>query len=85
MIFFYCIIMLLLVSYHRRLRTKLLALELYVEGIRVNHSWCMCVAGYGYGGFGGGRAGGGEWHECEIEARRLDGCREMPEHFPSAR
>ena len=29
-------------------------LELYVEGGRDRHSWCMCVAGHGYGGLGVG-------------------------------
>ena len=25
------------------------ALELRVEGVRVSHSWCMCVVSHGYG------------------------------------
>ena len=29
------------------------ALELYIEGGRVSHSWCMCVVDNGYGGLGG--------------------------------
>ena len=37
------------------------ALEVHVEGGRVSHSWCLCVISYGYGGFGGGRDGGGGW------------------------
>ena len=30
------------------------ALELYVEGGRASHIWCMCVGGHGYGGLGVG-------------------------------
>ena len=29
------------------------ALELYVLGGRVSHSWCMCVVGHDRGGLGG--------------------------------
>ena len=43
------------------------ALELYVEGGRVSHSWCMCVAGHDYGGFGVGSDEGGGWHACRIK------------------
>ena len=43
----------LLLSYHRRLRMILEALELRVKGGCVSHSWCMCVASHGYGEFGG--------------------------------
>ena len=43
----------LLLNYHRHLRKTSVELELYVEGGRVSHSWCMCVIGHGYGGFGG--------------------------------
>ena len=38
--------------------------ELCVEGGRVSHSWCMCVVSHGYGGFGGGRDGGGGLYAC---------------------
>ena len=36
-------------------------LELYVDGVRVSHSWCMCVVSHGYGGLGGDMDGGGGW------------------------
>ena len=48
------LLLLLLLSYHRRLRMISEALEIRVEGGRVSHSWCMCVVGHGYGGLGGG-------------------------------
>ena len=35
------------------------ALELYVEGERVSHSWCMCVVDHCNGMLGGDRDGGG--------------------------
>ena len=36
----------LLLSYHGGLRMISEALELYVEGGRVSHSWCICVASH---------------------------------------
>ena len=42
--------LLLLLSYHRRLRMISEALELRVESGRINHSWCMCVVSHGNGG-----------------------------------
>ena len=62
-------VLLLLLSYHRRLRMITEALELYVEGGRVSHSWCMCVAGYG--GLGGGRHRGGGSYEYGTKPRGL--------------
>ena len=59
------------------------ALELHVEGGRVSHSWCMSVVSHGYGVLGGVRDGGGEWYACRTKPRVT--CREMPEHFQSAR
>ena len=50
----------------------------------VNHSWCMCVVGHGYGGFGGCTNGGGEWYACGKKLGNVT-CLEMPEHIPSAR
>ena len=77
---------LLLLSYHRRLRMISDALELYVERVRVSHSWCMCVVGgYGYGGLGGGRGGRRGWHACGTKPGGMVACREMPEHFLSVR
>ena len=75
-------IVLLLLSYHRRLRMISEALELYVDGGRVSHNWCMRVVSHGYGGLVGGRYGGG-MHSGQSQG--LVACREMPEHFPSAR
>ena len=57
-------LLLLLLSYHRHLRVISEALELCVEGERVNHSWCMGVVGHGYGGLGGDRDEGGGWYSC---------------------
>ena len=54
-------IVLMLLSYHTRLRMVLEALELRVEDRRASHSWCMCVVSDGYGGLGGSRDGGGGW------------------------
>ena len=48
-------LLLLLLSYHNRLRMISEVLELRVEGGQVSHSWCMCVVSHGYGGLGGGR------------------------------
>ena len=51
------------------------ALELYVEGGRVSHSWCMCVVDHGYDGLGGGMDGGGGWYACGTKpgVRRMSG------------
>ena len=54
------VLLLLLLSYHRRLRMISVALELCVDGGGVSHSWC--VVSHGYGGLVGGRDGGGEWY-----------------------
>ena len=56
-------------SYHRRLRMILVALEFRVESGRVSHSWCRCVVSHGYGGLGGGRDGGGGWYVCDTKPR----------------
>ena len=61
------------------------SLELCVEGRQVSHSWCMCVISHGYGGLGGGWNGGSGRFACGTKSRGLVSCREMPEHFPSAR
>ena len=53
------LILLMLLSYHRRLRMIAEALELRVESERVCHCWCMCVVGHGDDGLGDGRDGGG--------------------------
>ena len=53
-----------------------------VEGGRVNHSWCICVASYGYGGFGGG---GVEMVVGNHAGQSLVGVGCMLEHFMSAR
>ena len=53
------LLLLLLLSCHRRLRMFSEALELYVEGGLVSHSWCMCVVCHSYSGLDGGRNGGG--------------------------
>ena len=55
----YLLMLLLLLSYHRRLRKTSEALLVRVEGGRDNHCWCMCVVSNGYGDEGGGRDGGG--------------------------
>ena len=78
-------LLLLLLSYHRHLRVISEALELCVEGERVNHSWCMGVVGHGYGGLGGDRDGGGGWYSCVTRPGWLVACREMVEHFWNAR
>ena len=59
------------------------ALELLVEGGHDSRIWCMCVVSNGYGGFGGGRDGGGRWYACRTKPRGLVACREMSEHLPS--
>ena len=61
--------MLLLFSYHSRLRMISEALELYVEGGRVSHSWCMWAVGTVNGRLGEGRDGGGEWYACGPKPR----------------
>ena len=43
----------------------------------------MDVVSHGYGGFGGGRDGSDGWEVCGSGV--LVACREMPQHFPSAR
>ena len=45
----------------------------------------MCVVSHGYGGLGGGRDGGGGQYCMQDKAMKLVTCREMPEHFLSAR
>ena len=61
------------------------ALELRVEGGRVNHSWCMCVVSHGYGGLSGDKDGGGGWYVCGTKPMVLLACGVMSEHFPCAR
>ena len=75
---------LLLSSYHRRLGMILEALESYMDGGRVSHSWCMGVVSHGYGGLGVGKNGGGGWYVCETKPTGLGACQEMPEHFQNA-
>ena len=58
------------------------ALELRVQGRRVG--WYMCVVRHGNDGLGGGRDGVGGWYVCG-KSLGLVVCREMPEHFLSAR
>ena len=41
------------------------ALELFVNGGQVTHSWCMCIASRGYGG---GMDVGGGWCACWTKA-----------------
>ena len=48
-------------SYNSHMKMISKSLELYVEGGRVSHSWCMCVVGHGNGGFGAEMDGGGGW------------------------
>ena len=52
------------------------ALELYVEGGLVSHSWCVSVVGHGYGGLGAGRDGCGGWYACGTKSGGLVTCRE---------
>ena len=47
------------------------ALELYVEGGRVSHSWCMCVVGHGYSRLGEYNNGGGGSYACWKKPRDL--------------
>ena len=35
-----------------------------MEGGRINHSWCMCIVGHGYGGLGEGRDESGGLCAC---------------------
>ena len=56
--------LLLLLSYHKRLRMLSEVLELRVEGGKVSHSWCMRVVSHGYGRQGGKRGEGGGSHAC---------------------
>ena len=44
-----------------------------------------CVVCHDYGGLGDGRDGGGGWYACGTKPWGLVTCREMVEHFPSAR
>ena len=63
--------------YHRRLRIISVAPDLRVEGECAGYSWFIGVAGDGYGGFGGGRDGGGGWHACRtrlLHAEALPEC-----------
>ena len=78
------IMLLSLFSYRRRIRMISEALEVYVEGGRVSHSWCMGVVSHGYGRLGGGSDGGGGWYACWIKLGVVT-CRKMPEHLLSAR
>ena len=57
------------------------ALELYVEGGRVSHSWSMCVVSRGCDRLDEGSGG---WYACRTKAGGLVPCREMPEHIQSA-
>ena len=61
------------------------ALELREEDGRVNHSWWMGVGSDSYGGFNWGRGGGGSWQTCRTTPAGFVACREIPEHYPSAR
>ena len=77
-------LLLLLLSYHRRLRVILRSAKLRVEGGRVSHSWCMCVvvmAMVGWMGQG--------WSWCLVsmrdKARELVACQKVPEYISSAR
>ena len=56
-----------------------------VESGRVYHSWSMFIVGHGYGGLRGDRDGSGGLYACRSKLRGLATCREMPDHFPSAR
>ena len=76
---------LLLLYCHRHLRMVSEALELYVNGGRVSHSWCMCVVGHVYGCLGVGWDGGGGWYACETKPVGLVVRRVMLEHFLSAK
>ena len=58
------LLLLLLLTYHRRLMMISEALRLRVEGGRVSHSWCMGVDGDGCGELGGGMDGDGGWYAC---------------------
>ena len=75
----------LLLSYHRRLMMISDALELRMEGGRVSHSWYLCVVSHGNGGLGWGKNGGSGCYVCGTKPGGLVACREMTEHFPSAR
>ena len=67
--------LLLLLSYHRRLRMISEVIELYVECGRVSHSWCMCWG-----------QGWRWWMVCmQDKAGGLVTCQDMLEHFPSSR
>ena len=56
-----------------------------LHGHCISHCWCMCVVSDGYGGLGGGRDGDGGWYACRTKSGGLVTCRDLPEHFLSAR
>ena len=60
------------------------ALRLRVEGVRISHSWYMCVVSHSHGRLGGFKDGGGGWYACGTKPMGLVACLEMQEHFPSA-
>ena len=45
----------------------------------------MCVVSHGYGGLDGGMDEGGGWYVCRTKQGGMVSCREMSEHFLSAR
>ena len=57
-------LVLLLLSYHRRLR--MISEALPMEG---GVSWCMCVVSHAYGGLGGGMDGVSGWYAWETKSR----------------
>ena len=61
--------LLLLLSYHRRLRMTHKSARAACGGGRVSHSWCMCVVGHGCGGLDGGRDRGDSWQACGTKGR----------------
>ena len=78
-------VLLLLLSYHRRRRMISEALTLRVKGGRVSHSWCMGVVSHGYGRLCGAGIEAVDGMQAREKTRGLVACREIPEHFPSAR
>ena len=75
---------LLLLSYHRRLRMTQETLEQCMEGGRVSQSGRMCVVSHSYGGFGRGMEVVVYKHAGQSQGGVV-ACREMLEHFKSAR